>query len=107
MVGPSRYGRQELVPAEELVPGDVVRLEAGSTIPADERLQRIVGTVDLDGRRWGVRALVLRQVDRHRGAPYVPAEVSSAQVRAAAQGTTPSSRPRRTASRRELTPSLR
>ncbi|WP_251151967.1 HAD-IC family P-type ATPase [Cellulosimicrobium sp. Marseille-Q4280] len=33
-----RDGRQEQVPAEELVPGDVVGFEAGSKIPADGRL---------------------------------------------------------------------
>ncbi|MBD5785662.1 HAD-IC family P-type ATPase [Cellulosimicrobium terreum] len=33
-----RDGRQELVPAEDLVPGDVVGFEAGSKIPADGRL---------------------------------------------------------------------
>ncbi|MDF9878281.1 hypothetical protein M2316_003633 [Cellulosimicrobium cellulans] len=82
------------MPAEELVPGDVVGFEAGSKIPADGRLQRTFGTVDLDGRQWGVCALVAlaflvlaelgelvpRQVDRHRGAPDVPAEVSSAHI---------------------------
>jgi Ca2+-transporting ATPase len=33
-----REGEVELVPAEEVVPGDVVRLEAGDVVPADGRI---------------------------------------------------------------------
>jgi Ca2+-transporting ATPase len=33
-----REGQVELVPAEEVVPGDVVRLEAGDIVPADGRI---------------------------------------------------------------------
>jgi Ca2+-transporting ATPase len=33
-----REGQLELIPAEEVVPGDVVRLEAGDVVPADGRI---------------------------------------------------------------------
>ena len=33
-----REGQLEMVPAEEVVPGDVVRLEAGDIVPADGRI---------------------------------------------------------------------
>ena len=33
-----REGQLELVPAEEVVPGDIVRLEAGDIVPADGRI---------------------------------------------------------------------
>ena len=35
-----RNGSQQLVPASELVPGDVIRLEAGDVVPADGRVLR-------------------------------------------------------------------
>jgi magnesium-transporting ATPase (P-type) len=38
-----RDGRRQSVPAEELVPGDVVLLEAGDKVPADLRLLRVKG----------------------------------------------------------------
>lgn len=36
-----RDGRQQSVPSEEIVPGDVVVLEAGAKVPADVRLTRV------------------------------------------------------------------
>src|SRR5437763_782376 len=33
-----REGQVELVPAEEVVPGDIVRVEAGDVVPADGRI---------------------------------------------------------------------
>ncbi|MCS6917758.1 MAG: HAD-IC family P-type ATPase, partial [Chitinophagales bacterium] len=38
-----RDGRETEVPAEELVPGDVVLLEAGNVVPADIRLMEVFG----------------------------------------------------------------
>lgn len=38
-----RDGMRRTVPAEELVPGDVVLLEAGDKVPADVRLTRVAG----------------------------------------------------------------
>jgi len=38
-----RAGRTELVPSEELVPGDLIFLEAGDTIPADSRVIEAFG----------------------------------------------------------------
>jgi len=38
-----RDGREERIPADELVPGDVVRLEAGDAVPADARLLETAG----------------------------------------------------------------
>ncbi len=37
-----RDGREQAVPSEELVPGDLVLLEAGDKVPADVRLTRLV-----------------------------------------------------------------
>ena len=37
-----RDGHQQTVPSEELVPGDLVLLEAGDKVPADVRLTRLV-----------------------------------------------------------------
>ena len=49
-----REGRVRLIPAEELVPGDIVLLDAGDAVSADLRLDRGVaaggGRVDADGR---------------------------------------------------------
>jgi Ca2+-transporting ATPase len=33
-----RNGKHEMIPSEELVPGDVIELEAGDSVPADSRL---------------------------------------------------------------------
>ncbi len=33
-----RNGKEEIIPASELVPGDIIRLEAGDFVPADARL---------------------------------------------------------------------
>ncbi|MEW6765671.1 MAG: plasma-membrane proton-efflux P-type ATPase [Pseudomonadota bacterium] len=41
-----RDARWQLVPASELVPGDIIRLRAGDIVPADVRL--LVGTLDID-----------------------------------------------------------
>lgn len=37
-----RDGREQIIEASELVPGDIIRLEAGDSIPADARLLRAV-----------------------------------------------------------------
>lgn len=37
-----RDGREQIIEASELVPGDIIRLEAGDSIPADARLLRSV-----------------------------------------------------------------
>ena len=36
-----RNGRQQVVPAESLVPGDIVLLEAGNALPADLRILEV------------------------------------------------------------------
>ncbi|HVL71533.1 MAG TPA: cation-transporting P-type ATPase [Beijerinckiaceae bacterium] len=38
-----RAGRRQVIPAEELVPGDVVVLQSGDKVPADLRLLRVKG----------------------------------------------------------------
>ncbi|OPY34179.1 MAG: Copper-exporting P-type ATPase B [Methanomassiliicoccales archaeon PtaU1.Bin124] len=38
-----RGGKEEIVPAEELVPGDIVFLESGTRVPADMRLLEVQG----------------------------------------------------------------
>ncbi|MFG3498434.1 cation-translocating P-type ATPase [Streptomyces sp. NPDC047928] len=38
-----RDGRERTVPSEDLVPGDLVRVEAGDAVPADVRLLRLAG----------------------------------------------------------------
>ncbi len=43
MVRIRRDGREQAVPAEQLVPGDVVLLESGNRVPADLRLVRVTG----------------------------------------------------------------
>jgi P-type Ca2+ transporter type 2C len=58
-----RGGKLELVPAEELVPGDIVAIEAGDRVPADGRIIR-AATLEIDeSALTGESAPVPKQTD--------------------------------------------
>jgi len=58
-----RDGRQFTVPAEELVPGDVVLLQSGDKVPADLRLFRIKGLQTQESVLTGESRAVEKTVD--------------------------------------------
>jgi magnesium-transporting ATPase (P-type) len=58
-----RSGRREEVPAEDLVPGDIVLLEAGERVPADARLLRLRNLQVAEAALTGESEPVEKQVD--------------------------------------------
>ncbi|MDA8252389.1 MAG: cation-translocating P-type ATPase [Rhodospirillales bacterium] len=58
-----REGRPQAVPAESLVPGDVVILEAGNAVPADLRLLEAVGLKVAEAALTGESLPVEKHVD--------------------------------------------
>lgn len=66
-----RDGRRRSVPAEGLVPGDVVRLEAGNLVPADLRLVEAVDLKLGEAALTGESLPVEKRVDR-RADPGLP-----------------------------------
>jgi len=58
-----RDGRQSIIPAEELVPGDVVLLQSGDKVPADLRLFRVKGLQIQESVLTGESLAVEKSVD--------------------------------------------
>lgn len=58
-----RAGRQRLVPAEEIVPGDVVLLESGDKVPADLRLVRANGLAVDESFLTGESAAAAKRIE--------------------------------------------
>src|SRR6516165_2931199 len=68
--GIMRGGETRMIPAEQLVPGDVVTLESGDKIPADLRL------VDAKNLRTEEAALTGESVPADKGTDTVPANAT-------------------------------
>jgi magnesium-transporting ATPase (P-type) len=58
-----RGGRRRAVPAEQLVPGDLVFVQSGDRVPADLRLVRIKGLQTQEGALTGESLPVEKQID--------------------------------------------
>ncbi len=58
-----RHGHQRRLPAEELVPGDVVLLQAGDRVPADLRLLRVKGLKAQEAALTGESMAVEKSVE--------------------------------------------
>jgi magnesium-transporting ATPase (P-type) len=65
-----RAGETRLIPAEELVPGDIVMLESGDKVPADLRL------IDAKNLRTEEAALTGESVPADKGTDMVPASAT-------------------------------
>jgi magnesium-transporting ATPase (P-type) len=59
-----RGGKREEIPAEELVPGDLVLLESGDSVPADIRLVRVRNLQAQEAALTGESTAVEKQTDR-------------------------------------------
>ena len=58
-----RDGRSHSIPAQELVPGDIVLLEAGAVVPADVRLLEVAALQTQEAALTGESAAVHKSVD--------------------------------------------
>lgn len=59
-----RDGKEKVIPAEELVPGDVIHLEAGDFVPADARLLRSVSLKSEESALTGESLPAEKDADR-------------------------------------------
>lgn len=62
-----RQGERKTIPAEELVPGDIVLLEAGDKVPADVRLFKVHGLIIDESILTGESVPVEKQTQPVRG----------------------------------------
>jgi len=67
-----REGEKHEIPSEEVVPGDVIVLEAGDRIPADARLLEIQSLETMEAALTGESGSVAKQVDALSGSVSLP-----------------------------------
>lgn len=73
-----REGRQELISAEDVVPGDIIVIESGYTVPADLRLISANGLLINEASLSGESAAVMKNIEPKRSSTPITEQYNMA-----------------------------